>query len=64
MTNSAPTSKQLAYIASLLGIRDNAYCSTAYMEIGRDMGISGSKAAKKASAADASRTIDRLKKAA
>jgi hypothetical protein len=57
---SAPTEKQLNYIASLLDRRDNAFHSVAYGAIGDTVGMSSSKAAKAATSRDASKTIDRL----
>jgi hypothetical protein len=52
------TEKQIDYILKLIRGRHDR---DAYREIGRDMGASASAAQRRATAQDASRTIDRLK---
>lgn len=56
VVNAGPSEKQLNYIASLMGVRDNKWHSSAYAEIER---ITGTKE-KHATSQDASRTIAAL----
>jgi transposase len=59
-SSNAPTQKQISYILSLCGGR---YDSDAYREIAKTCGISTSSAQRRATKADASKTIDRLQAA-
>lgn len=58
-SNNQPTDKQINYINILSG--GSSY-SNAMWEIAKDMGVQPSKAARRATSADASRTIARLLK--
>lgn len=59
MATNRPSEKQINYILKLINGR---YDSHAFAEIAKDMGVSATAAASRATMQDASRTIDRLKK--